>query len=152
MTGLKKNLSYKASYKRKLVDHNHLQITVSRQCELLGLSRSALYYKSAPASVENLKFMELLDEEYTRHPFLGVVKLTYWLKKQGYENIGTRKVRRLLRQMGIMAIYPKPNLSKPAPENRIYPYLLRGIKIERVNQVWSTDITYIRLKTALSIL
>jgi len=90
--------------------------------------------------------MRLLDEEYTRHPFLGVIKLTNWLKKQGYSHVGKRRVRRLLRLMGLMAIFPGPNLSRPAPGHKIYPHLLRGLAITRVNQVWSTDITYIRLK------
>jgi putative transposase len=90
--------------------------------------------------------MRLLDEEYTRHPFLGVIKLTDWLKKQGYPRVGTRHTRHLLRLMGLMAIYPGPNLSRRAPGHKIYPYLLRNVPIVRVNQVWSVDITYIRLK------
>ena len=90
--------------------------------------------------------MRLLDEEYTRHPFLGVIKLTNWLRGQGYHDVGNRRVRRLLRLMGLMAIFPGPNLSRPAPGHKIYPYLLRNLAIVRVNQVWSTDITYIRLK------
>lgn len=91
--------------------------------------------------------MRLLDEEYTRHPFLGVIKLTNWLRRQGYYHVGHRRVRRLLRLMGLMAIFPGPNLSRPAPGHKFYPYLLRGVAIERVNQVWSADITYVRLKT-----
>jgi putative transposase len=90
--------------------------------------------------------MRLLDEEYTRHPFLGVIKLTDWLKKQGYPHAGTRRTRHLLRLMGLMAIYPGPNLSRRTPGHKIYPYLLRDVPIKRVNQVWSVDITYIRLK------
>ena len=90
--------------------------------------------------------MRLLDEEYTRHPFLGVIKLTNWLKRQGYSHVGKRRVRRLLRLMGLMAIFPGPNLSRRAQGHKIYPYLLRTVAIARVNQVWSADITYIRLK------
>ena len=90
--------------------------------------------------------MRLLDEEYTRHPFLGVLKLTDWLKKQGYLHVGTRRTRHLLQLMGLMAIYPGPNLSRRAPGHKIYPYLLRNVPIVRVNQVWSVDITYVRLK------
>jgi putative transposase len=90
--------------------------------------------------------MRLLDEEYTRHPFLGVIKLTDWLKKQGYSHVGTRRTRHLLRLMGLMAVYPGPNLSRRAPGHKIYPYLLRNVPIVRVNQVWSVDITYVRLK------
>jgi len=95
--------------------------------------------------------MRLLDEEYTRHPFLGVIKLTDWLKKQGHPRVGTRHTRHLLRLMGLMAIYPGPNLSRRIPGHKIYPYLLRNVPIVRVNQVWSVDITYIRLKGGLYI-
>ncbi len=91
--------------------------------------------------------MRLLDEEYTRHPFLGVIKMTNWLRGQGYPRVGEDRVRRLLRTMGLVAIYPGRNLSRPAPGHKIYPYLLRGVVVERVNQVWGADITYIRLKT-----
>jgi len=112
----------------------------------LGLSHSSLYYQPVPVSTKNLTLMRLLDEEYTRHPFLGVIKLTDWLKKQGHPRVGTRHTRHLLRLMGLMAIYPGPNLSRRIPGHKIYPYLLRNVPIVRVNQVWSVDITYIRLK------
>ncbi len=90
--------------------------------------------------------MRLLDEQYTRTPFYGVERMTAWLRTQGIE-VNSKRVRRLLRTMGLMAIYPKPNLSSPGTgaEHKIYPYLLRGVAIKRVNQVWSTDITYVRL-------
>ena len=147
MTGSKKNLVYSASRKRELIDWHHPKISIARQCRLLGVSRSSLYYQPVPVSAENLVLMRLLDEEYTRHPFLGVIKLTNWLRRQGYPHVGHRRVRRLLRLMGLMAIFPGPNLSRPAPGHKFYPYLLRGVAIERVNQVWSADITYVRLKT-----
>lgn len=89
--------------------------------------------------------MHLLDEQYTRTPFYGVRRMTYWLRAQGY-GVNGKRVRRLLRGMGLEAIYPKPRLSQPAPGHRIYPYRLRGLKIERPNQVWASDITYIRLR------
>ena len=146
LTGLKKNLACSTAQKRLLVDAKHPKISVIRQYHLLGLSHSSLYYRPVPVSTENLTMMRLLDEEYTRHPFLGVNKLTDWLKKQGYPHVGTRRTRHLLRLMGLMAIYPGPNLSRRAPGHKIYPYLLRGVLIERVDQVWSVDITYIRLK------
>jgi putative transposase len=114
----------------------------------LGLARSSYNYcprHPAGESEENLRLMRLLDEQYTKTPFYGVEKLTVWLRLQG-ELVNPKRVRRLLRKMGLMAIYPKPNLSQPHPDHKIYPYLLRGVKIERVNQVWSTDITYIRTK------
>jgi len=88
--------------------------------------------------------MRLIDEQYTKRPFYGVERMTAWLREQG-ELINPKRVRRLMRLMGIEAIYPKPRLSQGKAEHRIYPYLLRGVKIERPNQVWSTDITYIRL-------
>lgn len=88
--------------------------------------------------------MRLIDAEYTRHPFFGYRKITHWLRKQGYL-VNKKRVQRLMQTMGLAAISPKPNLSKPHPAHPIYPYLLRGVKIEQINQVWSADITYIRL-------
>jgi len=96
-------------------------------------------------SEENLLLMRLLDEQYTRIPFYGIKKMTAWLRTQGYE-VNHKRVARLLRQMGLMAVYPSPRLSQPGEQNVRYPYLLRGLSIDRVNQVWSTDITYIRLQ------
>jgi putative transposase len=89
--------------------------------------------------------MHLLDEQYTRTPFYGVLRMTAWLQRQGYD-VNEKRVRRLLRTMGLMAIYPSPKTSQPAPAHRIYPYLLRGVPITRPNFVWSTDITYIRMQ------
>jgi putative transposase len=108
------------------------------------MARSSLYYEPLGEGETNLRLMRALDEQYTRTPFYGVRKLTEWLRQQG-EPVNQKRVRRLMRKLGLEAIYPKPNLSKMAPEHRIYPYLLRGVKVERVDQVWSTDITYIRL-------
>jgi putative transposase len=117
---------------------------VRRQCELLGLNRSSLYYEPAAESAENLRLMRLLDEEYTAHPFYGSRRLTAWLVQQG-EPVNRKRVQRLLRIMGLEAIYPKPRLSMPGRGHRIYPYLLRDVRIERKDQVWSTDITYVPL-------
>ena len=116
-----------------------------RQCELTGISRAGLYYTPVAESQENLKLMRLLDEQYTRTPFFGVRRMRHWLVEQGY-GVNVKRVRRLLRQMGLEAIYPKPRLSVPAPGHRIYPYRLRGLQIDRPNQVWGSDITYIRLR------
>jgi putative transposase len=116
-----------------------------RQCQLTGISRSGLYYRPVQESAENLELMRLLDEQYTRTPFYGVRRMASWLGKQGY-GVNVKRVRRLLRQMGLEAIYPKPRLSVPGPGHRIYPYRLRGLKIDRPNQVWGSDITYIRLR------
>lgn len=134
--------------KRGLVEPAHPHLSVLRQCELLGLPRASYYYRSKHEgngeSDENLFFMRLLDEQFTKTPFYGVEKMTFWLRTQGYM-VNPKRVRRLLRKMGLEAIYPKPNLSKANLEHKIYPYLLRGVKIERINQVWSCDITYVRL-------
>jgi len=121
-------------------------LSVAGQCQLLGLARSSYYYLARPESAENLRYMRLLDEEYTRHPFYGVAKMTVWLQSLGY-GVGPKRVRRLLRQMGLMAVYPKPGLSLNPLEHRRFPYLLGELAIERPNQVWSTDITYIRLRS-----
>ena len=115
-----------------------------RQCELLGLSRSGLYYQPAAETAENLRLMGLLDREYTAHPFLGSRRLTRWLVEQG-EAVNRKRVQRLLRLMGLEAIYPKPKLSAARAGHRIYPYLLRGVRIDRPDQVWSTDLTYVPL-------
>lgn len=115
-----------------------------RQCELLGVNRSGLYYEPLGESGENLTLMRLLDEQYTRTPFYGSRKMVEWLATQGFE-VNRKRVSRLMALMGIEAVYPKPKLSQPGEGHRIYPYLLRGVEVNRVNQVWSTDITYIRM-------
>ena len=117
-----------------------------RQCELLGLNRSSLYYEAATETAENLRLMRLIDEEYTAHPFLGSRKLAEWLTGQG-EPVNRKRVQRLMRLMGMEAIYPKPKLSQPGQGHKVFPYLLRGVTIDRVDQVWSTDITYVPLAT-----
>ena len=111
---------------------------------MLGLGRSGLYYQARGESAENLQLMNLLDEQYTRTPFYGVKRMTAWLHRQG-QQVNEKRVRRLLRKMGLAAIYPKPRLSLPGVGAQIYPYLLRGVEIKQVDQVWSTDITYVRL-------
>jgi putative transposase len=130
--------------KRQLVDTNHEQISLRRQCDLLSLPRSGLYYQTRGESAENLELMNLLDEQYTRTPFYGVQRMTAWLRRQGKE-VNEKRVRRLLRKIGLAAIYPKPRLSQPGVGAQVYPYLLRDVEIKQVDQVWSTDITYVRL-------
>lgn len=127
-----------------MIDVGYDEISLRRQCALVGMSRTGLYYKEHGESTENLGLMRLLDEQYTRAPFYGVERMTAWLRAQGYE-VNQKRVRRLLRLLGLEAVYPKPCLSKAQTGHRIYPYLLRGVVIDKVNQVWSTDITYVRL-------
>jgi putative transposase len=128
-----------------MVEVAHPSISVSRQCELLGLSRSSLYYRSRGVDERDLWMMHLLDEQYTRTPFYGSRRMTAWLRSMGYL-VNRKKVVRLMREMGIEAIYPKPRLSVAGKKHKIYPYLLRGTIISRANQVWCADITYIRLR------
>jgi putative transposase len=130
--------------KRELIEPSHAQISIARQCDLVGLPRSTYYYQAQGESAENLYLMRLLDKQYTDTPYYGVRRMTAWLRSQGYA-VNHKRVARLLRTLGLETIYPKPHMSEPHPAHRVYPYLLRGVPITRVNQVWSTDITYIRL-------
>ena len=132
--------------KRGAVEPGHPQLSIARQCALLGLSRAS-YYRGEPLvqdPADTRRLMRLIDEEYTRHPFYGSRKMTSWLRRQGYA-VNRKRVRRLMRRMGLQSVAPKPGTSRPAPAHPVYPYLLRGLAIVRPNQVWCTDITYIRL-------
>ena len=120
-------------------------MSIEKQCELLGLSKSSFYYEPRGESAENLVLMRVIDKLYTKYPFYGARRLGVNLPIE-FQPINIKKVRRLMKLMGIEAIYPKPNLSIPDLQHKIYPYLLRGIKIERVNHVWSTDITYVPME------
>lgn len=134
------------SAKRAMIEPRHAKLSIQRQCALLDLPRSSYYRTAAVKETDfNLELMRLIDEEYTRHPFYGTRKIRDILRRQGYP-VNRKRVQRLMRQMGLESVAPKPNTSKPAPEHTIYPYLLRGLAIERNDQVWSTDITYIRLR------
>lgn len=124
---------------------------MARQCQLLGLPRSSYYYSAQAVDDLTLTVMNLIDEEYTRHPFIGTRKMREYLRKLGYL-VNRKRVQRLYREMAIEAIYPKKNLSKPSKAHKIYPYLLKGVGIVRNDQVWSTDITYIRLKQGFAYL
>ena len=132
--------------KCRCIDPAHPQLSVTRQCELIGLPRSSYYRQSLSAteSEESLALMRLIDEEYTRHPFYGSRQMRNYLRRLGYR-VNRKRVQRLMRLMGLVSVAPKPNTSRPAPGHKIYPYLLRGLSIERPNQVWCTDLTYIRL-------
>jgi putative transposase len=126
------------------VDWQDAELSVRRQCVLLGVSRASLYYQSAGESKEDLRLMRLLDEQYTQAPFYGSRRMVVWLREQGYV-VNCKRVTRLMELMGIAAVYPKPKLSQPGEGHQVYPYLLEGVEVTRVNQVWSTDITYIRM-------
>jgi len=128
--------------RRAQVERADPALSVERQCALLGLARSTFYYAPVRDETEDLALMRLLDEEYTRHPFYGARRMTHWLRGQGWP-VGRKRVRRLLRVMGLEAIYPKPRLSVAAPGHRIYPYLLREMEIGGPCEVWCADITYI---------
>jgi putative transposase len=132
--------------KRLLIEPSTPQISIVRQCELIGLNKSSYYYVPSPESAENLQIMRLLDEQYLKTPFYGVRRMHDFIGKQGLL-VNIKRIRRLLRLMGIEAIYPKPNRPQLQSGHRIYPYLLRGLTIDRINQVWSSDITYIPMKT-----
>jgi len=126
------------------VEPGHPEISLRRQCALLGVNRSGLYYQPAGEGAENLRLMRLIDEEYTQRPFYGSRRMAVWLRERGYA-VNRKRVARLMEVMEIEAVYPKPKLSRPGEEHKIYPYLLEGVEVTRVNQVWSTDITYIRM-------
>jgi len=128
-----------------LIEPEYPQISIARQCDLVGLPRSTYYYHTQGESAENLTLMRLLDKQYTDTPYYGVRRMTAWLRRQGY-HVNHKRVARLMHTMGIEAIDPNPHLSQTHAMHRVYPYLLRGVPILRVNQVWSTDITYIRLQ------
>jgi putative transposase len=130
-----------------LVDADHAELSVRRQCELLGLCRSGLYYEPVPESTENLRLMQLIDAEYTAHPFYGSRKIMVFLSHHEGRNINRKRVQRLMRLMGLEAIYPKPRLSMAGRGHRIYPYLLRDVAIVRPDQVWSTDLTYVPMRS-----
>ena len=136
----KKGLALSPEQRRLWIDPHHSELSVQRQCELLGLPRSTYYYQPRPESAENLRLMRRLDELYLNCPFFGSRRMAVTL------GVNRKRMQRLMAILGIEAHYPKPNLSRPAPGHEVYPYLLRGVSIERPNQVWSTDITYIPMR------
>ena len=117
-------------------------LPISQQCRLLGVSRSSVYWKPVEVSAEDLAIMALIDRQYLARPYYGSRRMAAWLATQGHR-VNRKRVRRLMRLLGLAAIYQRPNTSKPAPAHKIYPYLLGGLVIERVNQVWCSDVTYI---------
>jgi putative transposase len=142
--GSKKNLPFSVRVRRELVEPDNEKISVLRQCQLLGLNRTGIYYRQRPESARDGELMGLIDEQYTSTPFYGYRRMTVYLRQLGFR-VNHKRVRRLMRKLGLEAIYPKPNLSKPGKDHLTYPYLLRGAAVEYSDQVWATDITYIRL-------
>jgi putative transposase len=125
-----------------MIDREHPRLSLVRQCALLGINRSSLYCQPTAAGAQDLELMALMDRQYLKTPFYGSRRMTVWLRTQRHQ-VNRKRVRRLMQLMGLEAIYRRPNTSKPAPGHKVYPYLLRGLEINRVNQVWATDITYI---------
>lgn len=121
------------------------ELSIARQAKLLGVSRSSVYYRPRPESTEELDLLKRLDEIFTENPMYGSRRLQQMLKREGVM-IGRRRIRNAMRKLGLWAVGPKPNTSKPHPGHKIYPYLLRGLLIDRPNQVWATDITYIPMR------
>jgi putative transposase len=129
---------------RAMIDRN-IPISMEKQCEILKIHRSGLYYSPAPESGENLQIMRLMDEQYLRTPFYGIRRLTHWLREKGYK-INRKRVKRLMELMGWQTLYRKPNTSWKNSTNPVYPYLLKNLSITRANQVWGIDITYIPMR------
>ncbi len=132
--------------KRKWIDPSHPYFSVVRQCELVDLARSSYYYTPmATESEENLKLMRKIDELYLQRPFYGYRRMTGWLEEHGWQ-VNEKRVLRLMRLMGLQAVLPGPHTSRRHPQHPVYPYLLRGLKIQAPNEVWCSDITYIPMK------
>lgn len=133
------------SERRAMVDSKYPKLSICRQCEALGVHRSGLYYTPSEESEENIQLLRLLDEQYMNTPFYGIRRLTYWLRSKGHA-VNRKRVKRLMAIMGWQTIFRKQNRSKRNVLHPIYPYLLRGIEVERRNQVWAIDITYVPMK------
>ncbi len=128
-----------------MIDPAHRDLSIGRQCELLSISRLSFYYRPVGESEFNLILMRQIDEQFLETPFYGVRQMTWHLRNEGHP-VNEKRIRRLMRLMGLMPIYQKPNTSKPAKGHRIWPYLLRGLRIDRPNQVWCSDITYLPMR------
>jgi putative transposase len=128
--------------RKGMIDRAHPQVSLSRQCALLDINRASVYYRPVPTRAEDLELMNLMDRQYLKTPFYGSRRMKAWLLQQGHL-VSRHRVRRLMRLMGLEAIYRRPRTSQPAAGHRVYPYLLKGVEINRVNQVWATDITFI---------
>ena len=132
-----------------MIDRTDSRVSLTRQCRLVGVSRSSIYYCSKAPDASTLDLMRRIDEQYLKTPFYGSRKMTAWLRGQGYA-VGRDRVRRLMRLLGLEVIYQKPRTSKPAAGHKVYPYLLRDLAIDRPNQVWCSDVTYSAPRPRLS--
>jgi len=141
----KKTLGYSVVELKSMIEPEHPVFSISRQCELLGISRSGYYYTPCPVDEYTLTLMNLIDQQYTKTPYYGTRRMSDFLRNLGY-NVDRKRVRRLYKLMGLVAIYPKKWLSKPGEDHKIYPYLLKGLDINRPNMVWESDITYLRME------
>jgi len=128
-----------------MIEHGHKKLSVRRQCEILDINRSSLFYKKADEDAQDLELMTLIDKQYLKTPFFGSRRMTDHLRKKGFL-VNRKRVQRLMRRMGIEAIYTKPRTSKPSKENKLYPYLLRDLTIDKPDQVWCSDITYLPMR------
>ena len=128
--------------RQQMVDRQHPSLSLVRQCALLGVSRSSIYYRPRPASPEDLSLMGEIDRQYLETPFFGSRRMKAWLDRRGV-GVSRKRVQRLMRAMGLRAIYRRPGTSRRSPEHPVYPYLLRNVRITRPNQVWAADITYL---------
>jgi putative transposase len=128
-----------------MIEPNHLTLSLARQCRLVSIARSTFYYEARGESEENLDLMRRIDEQFLDTPFYGSRQMKRWLRRQGF-SVSRKRVRRLMSKMGLEALYQRPRTSVPHPENPVYPYLLRDRVIERANEVWCADVTYIPLR------
>jgi putative transposase len=131
--------------RKEIVEAKHPRLSIAKQCDLLSISRSSFYYEELGESPLNLKLMRLIDEQFLETPYYGARQMKRYLRRQGYL-VNRKRIRRLMLKMGLSPIYQKPNTSKPHPEHRVYPYLLKDLEIVRPNQVWCADITYIPMR------
>ncbi len=128
-----------------MIDPNQSELSIARQCRLVSMSRSSFFYEGRGESALNLELMRRIDEQFLETPFYGSRQMARWLRREGHR-VSRKRVRRLMRKMDLQALYQRPRTTVPHPEHRIYPYLLRDRSVERANEVWCSDVTYIPLR------
>ncbi|WP_233356017.1 IS3 family transposase [Henriciella aquimarina] len=142
---LERKLKLGREVRRGMIEPDHPELSIGQQCKLLSIARSSFYYTPKGETELNLGLMRLIDEQFLETPFFGVRQMTWHLRNDGHL-VNEKRVRRLMRLMGLMPIYQKPNTSRPAKGHKTYPYLLRGLRVDRPNQVWCSDITYLPMQ------